>query len=155
MPGLRRTTLLISALACLTAGAGPAAAQDPAPPDTTAPALSKVAIDPKLVKRARGATLSFTLSEPARVSGTVARKLSGVKTKGGRCLKRTSKRHGPTCTRRTAAGSFFAPNGAAGPNRATLGVKDLPAGSYTLTLTPIDGAGNTGAPKAVAFRVDL
>lgn len=151
---LRRTTLLLAALAGLTAAA-PARAQDPTPPDTTAPQLTQLTIAPKLVKRARGAVLGFTLSEPARVSGTVARRLPGVRTKGGRCLKRTAKRHGPVCILRTAAGSFFAPNGAAGPNRATLGVKDLPAGDYTLTLTPIDAAGNSGKPKAIQFRVDL
>lgn len=155
MVRLRRTTPLLAALACLTAGAAPVHAQDPAPPDTTAPQLTQLTIAPKLVKRKKGAVLSFTLSEPARVSGTVARRLPGVRTKGGRCVKRTAGRKGARCTRRIAAGSFFAPNGAAGPNRATLGVKDLPAGSYTLTLTPLDAAGNTGAPKAVAFRVDL
>jgi hypothetical protein len=154
MAGPRRTLLaLIAAGAAAGVFAGAPGASAQAPPDTTAPVLSAATIDPAVVRPARGATLRFTLSEDARVSGRVVRRLTGARTRGGRCVPRTGGRRGAPCARYVAAGSFFAPAGAAGPNRAQLGVARLAAGVYALRLTPIDAAGNSGAMRSVPFRV--
>ncbi len=148
-----RRVLPFPLLAALVAAA-PAAAQTP-PPDTVAPVLSAPSVTPKVARAGVGVTLRFTLSEAAVVGGAIARRSRGVRTRGGRCLPRRAGRRGARCTRRTPAGTFTAPNAAAGANSAKLRLQGLRIGTYTLTLTPTDAAGNPGAPRALAFRVDL
>ncbi len=149
-----RQLLLCAALAAGLAVPATALAQDPTPPpDTTPPVLSAVSLTPALARAATGAVLHFTLSEPARVGGTVQRKRTGVRTKGHRCVARTAHRHGPPCLLRSPAGSFLAAGAAAGANQAKLGLARLTPGDYSLTLTPVDLAGNTGAAARVGFHV--
>ena len=149
-----RQLLLYAALAAGLALPATALAQDPTPPpDTTPPVLNAVSLSPALAHAATGTVLHFTLSEPARVSAIVQRRRTGVRTKGHRCVARTARRHGPPCVRRTPAGSFLAARAAAGANQAKLGLARLVPGDYSLTLTPVDLAGNTGAAAQVAFHV--
>ncbi|HEY5142822.1 MAG TPA: hypothetical protein VII98_04930 [Solirubrobacteraceae bacterium] len=150
-----RQLLLCAVLVAGLALPATAAAQDPTTPaaDTIPPVLSAVSLTPALARAATGTVLHFTLSEPARVGGVVQRKRTGVRTKGHRCVARIAHRHGPPCLRRTPAGSFLAASAAAGVNQATLGIARLVPGDYSLTLTPVDVAGNTGAAARVGFHV--
>ncbi len=148
-----RQPLLCAALACLALPATAGAQGPTAPTDTTPPVLSAVSLAPAVARAATGTVLHFTLSEPARVGGLVQRKRIGVRTKGHRCVARTASRHGPPCLRRTPAGSFLAPSAAAGANQAKLGLARLVPGDYSLSLTPVDVAGNTGAAVRVGFHV--
>ncbi len=151
-----RRLLLPAALVVGLALPAAAHAQAPTPvPDTTPPVLSAVSVTPALARAATGTVLHFTLSEPARVGGIVQRKRTGVRTKGHRCVARIPRRHGPPCVLRTPAGSFLAASAAAGANQARLGLGRLAPGDYSLTLTPVDGAGNTGAAARVGFHVRL
>jgi hypothetical protein len=131
---------------------GPYAPYAPAP-DRKAPRLTKVALKPKAGGSKVRRTLTFTLDEPARVSGVVMRRAAGVRTRGRRCVRRTRARKGRSCTLRTRAGTLLAARAGSGANRARLSVRDLPPGDYTLTLTPTDAAGNVGATKSVSFSV--
>jgi hypothetical protein len=167
--GLRLTGTLALGAALLAASvlAAPARAQGPtgptgpygpyapyAPaPDKKAPRLTKVALKPKTGSAKVRRTLTFTLNEPARVSGVVMRRTAGVRTRGRRCVRRTRARKGPGCTLRTRAGTLLAARAGRGANRARLSVNELPPGDYTLTLTPTDAAGNVGAAKSASFTV--
>ncbi len=121
--------------------------------DTRPPRLMRVALGPKVAKARTGTVLRFELDEAARVAGVVTMRRRGVRTRGRRCVLRTRKRRGPSCTLRTRAGKLLAAQAASGRNRARLNLRRLRPGAYTLTLTPTDAAGNVGAGKAVAFRV--
>ncbi len=154
MPRTRRPTPLLAALLLTSVLAPAAGAQAPAP-DTVVPRLSAVSLTPKVMHQADPTVLRFTLSEPARVAGVIERSSPGVRTKGGRCLLRTARRHGPVCLRHARAGTFLAVNAAQGANRAQLRTAKLKIGPYRLTLTPVDIAGNTGKPVITGFRVDI
>jgi hypothetical protein len=84
--------------------------------------------------------ISFRLSEAARVSVRIERRLKN------RRGKRRYRRAG-TFTRRSRAGA----------NRirfsGRIGRRKLKPGSYRLTLTPTDAAGNRGKPRRLSFRV--
>lgn len=122
------------------------AAAPPAPAvDTVKPALSKVGLTAKQVRRGRAASLRFTLSEPAAVRVTVERKLSG-RTRGKRCVTGAkAPARGARCTVwktvRTATVS-----GRQGANTVTLlsrtQSRRLGAGAHRVALTATDRAGN-------------
>jgi len=150
---IARQLLLLAPLAAWLALPGAARAQAQTAPDTTPPVLSAASVTPTLADAASGAVLRFTLSEPARVGGIVQHKRPGVLTKAHRCVARLPRRHGPPCLLRTPAGSFLAPSAKAGPNQAKLGLARLTPGDYTLTLTPVDLAGNAGTAVHVGFHV--
>jgi hypothetical protein len=157
-------TLLAAALAVALA-AGSALAQDPyapyapyvpptkAAPDKTGPRMTKVTLTPKVARRGARLTIGFKLDEAARVAGEVTLRTRGVRTKGGRCVKRTRARRGAGCTRRTRAGTLLAARAGVGENRGRIDLGALRVGEYTLTLTPTDASGNVGVKKLIAFRV--
>ena len=96
--------------------------------------------------------LSFTLDEAAAVQVVVERRLTGRRV-GSRCS--TTARTGRRCTifREQFASRIFA--GKAGANRLTLpqAIRSLPRGTYRITLTATDAAGNVSDPKRVTLRI--
>jgi secreted trypsin-like serine protease len=97
------------------------------PRDTTAPVVSGARLSKKKVKRRRGATLSFTVSEAAAVTVTILKK------------------------RRTVA-SIPLPASAGAVTRK-LSTKGLKRGSYKLRIVAIDAAGNASRPATVGFKI--
>jgi hypothetical protein len=119
--------------------------------DDVAPLLGKVRVKPKKARRGKAPRLTFTLSEPATVRATIARKARGVR-KAKRCVK--PPRHpakGRRCRRLVTVKTLTA-HEAAGPHSLTL-PKKLKPGGYLVTLLATDGAGNPSAPATGAFRV--
>jgi hypothetical protein len=156
MPVVRRASLPFAlACACLCAWLAPPAGAQAPPPADPAPVLSEVSLVPRVVAPRTATTLRFTLSEPARLAGVVERRLRGVRTRGGRCLKPRRGRRGGRCERRVRSGTLAVPSAAAGANRARLALRGLARGAYTLRLTPTDAAGQAGPQRAVRFSVDL
>jgi hypothetical protein len=112
--------------------------------DTTAPAVTGLAV--------KGNKASYTLSEAATVSLLLEKKLPGRKV-GKKCAPQTAKnKTRKKCSRFKAVGAAFAGPGAAGANQVALPVKKLAPGSYRLTITARDAAGNQTV-KSVSFKV--
>jgi hypothetical protein len=104
----------------------------------------------------KGTTFRYTLSEPARVLFTIARRQPGRK-RGRVCqAPRRSNRRGKRCTRYVRRGAF-AQQSVAGANRrrwsGKLGRKALTPGRYRATLTARDAAGNSSQVKRIAFAI--
>jgi virginiamycin B lyase len=104
----------------------------------------------------RGTIFTFTLSEPARVTITIARARTGRRV-GGVCRRRTAANRGrPACRRWVTAGQLSRA-GLQGPNRMTfsgrLRGRRLPAGSYRARAVARDPAGNVSRASAVQFTV--
>jgi hypothetical protein len=103
--------------------------------DVTKPAVSGL----KVV----GDKISYTLSEAATVSFQLEKKQPGRKV-GKKCVKKTAANKAKKrCSTFKKIGGAFSGGGAAGPNTATLpNGKKLKPGSYKLTMTARDVAGN-------------
>jgi secreted trypsin-like serine protease len=97
------------------------------PRDTTAPVVSGARLSKKKVKRRRGTTLSFDVSEAAAVTVTISKK-----------------------KRRVASIPLPA---SAGHIARKLSTKTLKRGSYKLQIVAIDAAGNRSRPATVSFKV--
>jgi hypothetical protein len=121
--------------------------------DKSKPRLTKVSLKPRAARAKVRRTLRFRLSEPARVTGEVLIHRPGARTRGGRCVKRTSLRRGRSCIRRVRVARLLAARAGRGTNRARLDLAQLAAGRYTLVLKATDAAGNVGALKRVVFRI--
>jgi len=106
--------------------------QPASPPagDTQAPVISAF--------RARAARVRYTLSEKARVTVKIQRRLAGKRARF-RTLGRVTK------------------NAARGANRLPLSrrirVRAVRPGRYRAVITAVDGAGNRSAPRVAVFRV--
>lgn len=127
--------------------------------DTTAPALSKVALAPRTFRAAKGSALRLTLSEASRLSVRIERLTKGRRS-GTTCKKETAKlrkRHAKTCTRSTKVGTVGHEGLAAGAIKVAfkgkVGKKQLKVGAYRATLTATDAAGNVSKPVATKFFV--
>jgi hypothetical protein len=123
-------------------------------PDTLAPVIGAVSIRPARI--IRSSTLSFTLSEPARVAVAIQRRIAGRRV-GGRCVKPTRRnRRAPACSRYDAA-TRFAFQAAAGTTTrrlsARIGPTTLTPGGYRVTLLATDATGNRARPATLAIRV--
>ena len=147
------------------AGGGGAAA--PAR-DIVKPVLSKIRISPKRFlagrklrrgtrkRRAVGARLTYTLSEPAAVTVRIESLVKGRR-KGKRCVtgKRRPKK-GRRCTRVIRRGTL-SQAGKKGANRLTItGMvrrKRLKAGPYRLSIRARDIAGNLSATRRITFAI--
>jgi hypothetical protein len=120
----------------------PTQATTQGPCDTAAPAVTGL--------RVSGRKIFYNLSEGATVSFQLTKSVTGRKVRG-KCVRRTKRnqrrRH---CTLTTNVGGPFAGPGTVGPNQLTLG--KLKPGSYKLTMTVRDAAGNT-ATSTRTFRV--
>ncbi len=138
--------------------------------DATAARIDRVGLSRRTWRRGRslpslsraaaavGTTISFRLSEKARVTLTFSRKTTGRKV-GRRCVKPTRKnRTRRRCTRYVKAGTLRI-NGKAGANRVKFQGrlsrrKRLALGRYRLTVGATDSAGNKSrTSRPVAFRI--
>ena len=148
-------------------------AADRLPPSLSKPKLSRkrFRVGPKPTahtaarrrrKAPRGTTVSYALSEAATVSAGIDRELKGrrVRRKGrkAKCLRETrrNRKGHKRCTLYKKAGTLTR-QGALGKNSfafsGRIGKKKLAAGSYQLTLTPTDRAGNTGKARPLRFQI--
>jgi hypothetical protein len=115
------------------------------PCDEKPPAVSGLSV--------RNGKASYSLSEAATVSLRLEKKLRGRKV-GRKCVKQThANRKHRKCARFKAIGAKFSGPGKQGANRVTLpNGKRLKPGTYRLTLTATDAAGNK-TTKRTTFRV--
>jgi len=137
--------------------------------DTTAPVIRGLTIRPHrfAVTRGarrrghtrgahRGATVTYTVSEPARVTFAVQAITTGRK-KGTSCVKATARlRHARRCVLVLPKGTLT--QGAHGGSNqlsfsGRMGRRSLPPGHYRLTVTAADPAGNLSAVKTVTFTI--
>lgn len=123
------------------------------------PTLAKVhsaGISVKGKKRRGGTTFHYKLTETARVSVAIQRKLSGRKV--GKACKRPTKANAKKrkCVRLKPLGSLVA-KGKAGKNKlrfsGKLRGKPLPPGRYLATATAIDSATGKSTPRSTSFEV--
>jgi virginiamycin B lyase len=96
----------------------------------------------------------FNLSEPARVTVKIERKLRGRRVRG-RC--RAKARTGRRCTLWKSAGRSLVRQGLQGPNSIAfsgrLGRKALALGSYRALITATDAAGNRSRTAKLGFTI--
>jgi hypothetical protein len=117
-----------------------------------APQLKRLAVRPVRLRAARaaarkGATISYELTQPARVSFALDRGLLGRRSRG-KCRKPTRRnRHGRACRRYKRMRGSFAQSGVAGANslpfKGRLRGKRLKAGHYRLIAVAGGYAGNS------------
>lgn len=134
--------------------------------DTTVPQIARPRFAPTvfrvgpqatpLAAAARGATLSFVLSESATATIRFQRRGSG-RLAGGVCRAARSG-SGRRCTRWTSAGAALTrTNLSAGAARIAfsgrIGRKALRPGSYRAQVTAKDGAGNASKVASASFRI--
>jgi hypothetical protein len=115
------------------------------PCDTQPPGVSGLKVS--------GGKVSYRLTEVATVSFQLAKKLPGRKV-GNKCVKQTAKNKGKKrCSRFKKVGKPFTGPGAPGPNSRKLpNGKKLKPGTYRLTMTAVDVAGNR-TTSTTTFKV--
>jgi hypothetical protein len=126
--------------------------------DTKPPAISKLKLTRKrfaVSGKHRGTTLSFSLSEAAKVRIAIQRPRGGRR-KGGKCVAPTKKlRKARKCTRYVSLGTLTK-SGRAGTNKVAftgrLKGKLLTRGAYRFSLTATDAAGNA-SNRTITFTV--
>jgi hypothetical protein len=143
----------------------------PPPPvtkDTTAPVFSQVSETNRVFAVGKGATpvsarktkvgttFRYSLSEAAKVKFVIAQRSRGRKV-GKACRKASSKnKHRRRCTRFVKKGTLNR-SGVAGANSlhftGRIGRRALKPGSYRVTITATDAAGNLSKTKTLSFRV--
>jgi hypothetical protein len=104
----------------------------------------------------RATTISFRLSEPAKVALSFERALSGRRVRG-RCLK-VAKGLRPNCTRYQRLTTKLSVQGKVGTNRVTFRgrlsrKRMLAVGRYRLTLVATDTSGKKSAAARTKFRL--
>jgi 6-phosphogluconolactonase (cycloisomerase 2 family) len=131
----------------------------------TPPAIYGIAVTPtKLAtaslatrkKRPRRPVVHYKLSESARVTFTVSRKLAGRKV-GKTCKRKTARNaRKPKCRLQRRVGTFNA-HGKAGKNKRLLPRRfkgrALKPGGYVLTAVAQDAAKGKSAPRSATFKV--
>jgi len=143
----------------------------PPPPvakDTTAPAFSSVSETNKVfavgksatpVSATRvktGTTFRYTLSEAAKVKLVIAQKLAGRRV--GKACRKPSRhnRLAKRCTRFVKKGTLTR-TGSTGKNSlkfsGRIGHRALKPGSYRVTITATDAAGNVSRSARLSFRI--
>lgn len=116
--------------------------------DVTAPTLGKLTAKAKAGAKP---TIRFTLSEAGAVQVRVDRRAVGRR-RGAACVKPSAKLRGvKRCTRYVRAATLKA-KGVAGKNKLRL-AKPLVTGSYRVTVTAKDVAGNAAKARRLTFRV--
>ena len=120
-----------------------------------APGLTKLKLSRASFRRGKSTTISFRLSEAAKVTLSFERKQSGRRVHG-RCVK-LAKGKRANCTRYTRVSSVMSFQGKAGTNKVTfrgkLGRKSLALGSYRLTLQAKDSTGKRSAKLRTSFKL--
>jgi hypothetical protein len=152
--------------------APPPAPGPPPPADSTPPVLTRLGISPRafvaanigpsVIAAAVGGRVTYTLSEPARVTFTVKRRSAGVKV-GTTCVKSTRKvlsqlKGKPrTCVLLRPVRGRFAISGLQGMNRfrftGRLNRRALHAGRYVLYAQAKDAVGNRAKTVRAAFEI--
>ena len=116
------------------------------PRDTVAPELTRPAVKPRRFRVRKGATVSATLSEAARITYGFAIEKPGRKASRGRCVKPTKgNRKRGRCTRLVTVATVARnhPPGATKLKiRKKVGGRKLRPGKYRVTLSAVDPAGN-------------
>ena len=133
-----------------------AAAGAAAPTANLAPALTKLKLSHASFRKGKSTTISFRLSEAARVTLSFERKQSGRRVRG-RCVK-LAKGKRPNCTRYTRLSSVMSFQGKAGTNKLTFRGqlsrrKALAVGSYRLTLQAKDSTGKRSTKLRTSFKL--
>jgi hypothetical protein len=143
----------------------PAPPPSPPTPDRQAPTITEFTIAPTAFVAANagpalisavGAKVFYKLSEPATTSVTIERGKPGFR-QGKRCVKVKPKGSAKPCTRYSALRPALSHQGSAGLNSfkymGRLGKKALKIGTYRLSATATDAAGNRSKPVKKPFRV--
>lgn len=128
--------------------------------DVTAPALSSVKTSKtkyELAAKKPGFTLSFTSTEALGLTAKFTKSSKGKKS-GKKCVKATKKNaKAKPCTRWVPVKGSISIPVVVGANKfvfnGKIGKKRLAAGTYRLTLSGADAAGNTLAPVVKTFKV--
>lgn len=128
--------------------------------DKTAPTVSKLALTRKAFAtkgKKKGSTLTFTLSEAAKVKLTVSTTAKGRK-KGKSCVKPSkAKRGAKKCTIVGKPKDLVNLAGVAGKNTVKVTGwakgKKLPKGTYRLSVLATDAAGNKAKTAVIDFRI--
>ena len=135
--------------------------------DVVAPVLSRLRLTPARFRAAprgaalaaaaaTGSTLTYRLSEAARVRFTAARAATGVR-RSGKCVKAVRGASTKPCTRWVSVRGAFTHDGAAGVNRVRftgrLGGRSLAPGRYRVAARARDAAGNAGRVVSALFRI--
>ena len=137
-------------------------------PDTTRPVLSGLSLSRSrfraansgpsiVVRRGRGTSVRYTVTESGTVRFTVQRATAGRRVEG-RCVRpRRSNRRARRCTRYTPLAGSFTHEAQPGPNRFTfsgrLNGRKLRPAAYRLRAVATDGAGNRSDSSVVRFRI--
>jgi hypothetical protein len=126
-------------------------------PKRFAVAKAATALSARKRRRAhQGATVRYTLSEPAKVTLVVEQASTGRK-KGHGCVKATkSLKHARHCVLLRTKGTLTR-SGVSGANQLAfsgrLGTRKLTRGSYELVVSAVDAAGDRSAQKTVRFTI--
>jgi hypothetical protein len=126
-----------------------------------APVVNELRIQPhrfsaSRARSRRGATVTYKLSEPARVTFVVEASSTGRR-HGRACVKPTKRlRHARRCTLLHKVGST-AQSAQSGPNRLAItgriGNRRLGPGAYLLVVTAVDAGGRRSATRTVSFTI--
>ena len=138
-----------------TPGAGGGGSGNPASPNP-APVLSRLKLSQATFRKGKPTTISFRLSEAAKVALSFERKLDGRRVRG-RCVKPATGLR-PNCTRYSRLKTGLTVRGKAGTNtvvfRGRLSrSKVLAVGRYRLTLVATDSTGKKSSARQVGFRM--
>jgi WD40 repeat protein len=130
------------------------AAGAPAPPDTTAPVITRLSA--RATHRKRGGSVRLTLSEAGTVTVRIKRAVAGRRV-GKACRKPTrANRRRKRCTRYRGVGAFKLA-GVAGANRKAFGGKlrrkKLRVGRHRVSAKATDAAGNASKTRVAGFKV--
>jgi predicted phage tail protein len=118
------------------------------PPSELAPAISRFKLSAARFRKST--TISFKLSEAAKVTLSFERKLRGHKARG-KCV--TSAKKGARCTLYRRLATKVKVDGTVGMNSLRLGRRGMPAGSYRLTLVATDSTGKRSEAARTSFRL--
>jgi uncharacterized repeat protein (TIGR01451 family) len=120
-------------------------------PDTTAPIISKLAVNGKLRAKKR-AKLQLTLSEAATVTFTVTRQVRGRRVRG-KCRPKAKTGRRCTITKRVGAFSVALPQGDSVVSLPAKLAKKLKKGRYRVQAAAKDAAGNAAKPATLKIRI--
>ena len=126
------------------------------PTANLAPALSKLKLSRASFRRGKTTTISFQLSEAAKVVLSLERKLDGRRVRG-RCVT-PAKGARPNCTRYSRLRTTLSMQGKTGANsllfRGRLSrTRLLAVGRYRMTLVATDATGKKSTAARASFRV--
>lgn len=133
-------------------GTGAGGATPPPPPDVTAPMVT-VLMRSSVVRLGRAVVVTARVGEAATMRVAVARLAPGRR-RAGRCVApAAAPRAGRPCTRLIALPVVVTARAAAGRVSIPLRRLGLRRGTYRVTITAVDAAGNTSPPARMTLRV--